>query len=306
VESALEVEQSVFIGLVYSTVSYPSGCDLPEFPPDRPAPMEIVLHYYHHHIGDFLKATSRLTDAQSMAYLRLLWMYYDSEKPLPNDLEVLAFQVGTDTKTVELILLSFFKPDDTGPEMVWMHTRCDKEIREYRKLIHKKSTAGKASAERRSNSSSTGVEQVSSTDPADVQLTNNQEPVTSNDIKDKSARKRAVDKPEEVTQKTWDAFLLHRKTKRATVTDVVLEKLSSEARKAGISLDEAMREMCARGWVGFNADWMQKSAIEKNIERKERADAAMRVITGQQRSITGDYIDVIEDKDDPFRISFGG
>jgi len=58
--------------------------------------MEIVVHYYHHHIGDFVKATARLTDAQSMAYLRLIWMYYDRERPLPDDIEALAFQLGTD------------------------------------------------------------------------------------------------------------------------------------------------------------------------------------------------------------------
>ena len=260
------------------------------------------MHYYHHHIGDFLKATSRLTDAQSMAYLRLLWMYYDSEKPLPDDLEVLAFQVGTDTKTVELILLSFFKRD----ELAWRHTRCDKEIEEYRQLIHKKRNAGKASAERRSNSSSTGVEQVSNSVPTGVQLTNNQEPVTNNQIKDKSARKRAVNKPDEVTDQTWEAFLVHRKSKRASVTDVVIDQIASEARKAGISLDSAMRLMCARGWTGFEADWLNKSQPANAwVEQKERANAAFRVMTGQQRSMSGDVIDIEEDKNDPFRLSFG-
>jgi hypothetical protein len=29
-------------------------------------------------------------------------------------------------------------------------------------------------------------------------------------------------------------------------------------------------------------------------------------MTGRQQSISGDFIDVIEDKDDPFRLSFGG
>jgi len=34
---------AVFIGLVYLTVSNPSGADFPEFSPDRSAPMEIVV-----------------------------------------------------------------------------------------------------------------------------------------------------------------------------------------------------------------------------------------------------------------------
>jgi len=56
------------------------------------------MHYYQHHIGDFIKATARLSDEQSMAYLRLIWMYYDRERPLPDDIEALAFQLGSDRK----------------------------------------------------------------------------------------------------------------------------------------------------------------------------------------------------------------
>ncbi len=175
------------------------------------------MHYYHHHIGDFVKATARLTDAQSMAYLRLIWMYYDRERPLPDDIEALAFQLGTDEKTVQLILVSFFRLEDG----CWHHTRCDAEIKEYKELIHKRSKAGKASAEHRINTSSTPVEQVSNTQPTDVQLTNNQEPITSNHIKEKKPRSTRFDlqevpdewidfckqeRPDIDPRKTFDAF----------------------------------------------------------------------------------------------------
>lgn len=179
--------------------------------------MEIVVHYYHHHIGDFIKATARLTDAQSMAYLRLIWMYYDRERPLPDDIEALAFQLGIDEKTVQLILVSYFRLEDG----CWHHTRCDAEIKEYKQLIHKRSKAGKASAEHRANTSSTPVEQVSDTQPTDVQLTNNQEPVTINHIKEKRPRSTRFDlndvpddwidfcnqeRPDLDPRKTFDAF----------------------------------------------------------------------------------------------------
>jgi uncharacterized protein YdaU (DUF1376 family) len=179
--------------------------------------MEIVVHYYHHHIGDFIKATARLTDAQSMAYLRLIWMYYDRERPLPDDIEALAFQLGIDEKTVQLILVSYFRLEDG----CWHHTRCDAEIKEYKQLIHKRSKAGKASAEHRANTSSTPVEQVSDTQPTDVQLTNNQEPITNNHIKEKRSRGSRFDlqempdnwidfckqeRPELEPRKTFDAF----------------------------------------------------------------------------------------------------
>lgn len=136
------------------------------------------MHYYQHHIGDFIKATARLSDSQCMAYLRLIWMYYDSEKPLKADARLLAFQVGAPLEDVELILQSFFNLQEDG----WHQTRCDQEIIDYQNWLAKKSNAGKASAERRKNSRSTGVEQVlddSSTveQPNQQPLTTNQQPI---------------------------------------------------------------------------------------------------------------------------------
>ncbi len=134
------------------------------------------MHYYQHHIGDFIKATARLTDGQSMAYLRLLWMYYDSEKPLKPDSKILAFQIGASIEDTELLLESFFWDSDNG----WHHTRCDQEIAEYHAYLEKKSNAGRASAERRKHSSSTVVEQVLNGCSTDVQLTTNHKPLTTN------------------------------------------------------------------------------------------------------------------------------
>lgn len=134
------------------------------------------MHYYQHHIGDFIKATARLSDTQAMAYLRLLWMYYDSEKPLKPDAKVLAFQIGASVEETELLLESFFWLAENG----WHHTRCDQEIAEYRAFLDKKSNAGKASAERRKNIRSTGVEQVLDSSATTEQLTTNQQPITNN------------------------------------------------------------------------------------------------------------------------------
>ena len=134
------------------------------------------MHYYQHHIGDFIRATARLTDAQAMSYLRLLWMYYESEKPLKPDAKILSFQIGTDLETTELLLESFFILCDDG----WHHSRCDREIQEYRSFLNKKSKAGKASAEQRKNIRSTDDEQMLNGCLTDVQLTNNQKPITNN------------------------------------------------------------------------------------------------------------------------------
>jgi len=142
------------------------------------------MHYYQHHIGDFIKATARLTDTQSMGYLRLLWMYYDSEKPLKPDAKVLAFQIGASVEETELLLESFFWLAENG----WHHTRCDKEIEDYRQFLNKKSNAGKASAERRRNNSSADVQQAFNDSSTTVQLTTNHKPLTIKPIKEKTQR----------------------------------------------------------------------------------------------------------------------
>jgi uncharacterized protein YdaU (DUF1376 family) len=134
------------------------------------------MHYYQHHIGDFIKATSCLTDSQAMAYLRLIWMYYDSEKPLQDDVDVLALQVGLPATEVQLLLRAYFRLEDG----VWKHTRCEAELEEYRSFIDKKSRAGKASAEQRKNSSITSDEHVLNECSTDVQLTTNHKPITNN------------------------------------------------------------------------------------------------------------------------------
>jgi hypothetical protein len=67
-----------------------------------------------------------------------------------------------------------------------------------------------------------------------------------------------------------------RKEKRAAVTDVAIQAIRKEANKAGVSLDAAMREMCARGWQGFKADWMHKEVKKSDV---------VAVMTGRKESI---------------------
>jgi uncharacterized protein YdaU (DUF1376 family) len=136
------------------------------------------MHYYQHHIGDFIKATARLSDSQTIAYLRLLWMYYDTEKPLILDTELLAFQIGTSIQDTELLLRTFFILTDEG----WKQTRCEEEISSYREFLNKKSMAGRASAEQRKNIRSTPVQQTLNDSSTDVQLTTNHKPITNINI----------------------------------------------------------------------------------------------------------------------------
>lgn len=102
------------------------------------------MHYYQHHIGDFIKDTARLNDAQCMAYLRLIWLYYDTESPLNNDIDALAFEIGASASDVGQILKRFFFLHEDG---LWHHPRCNKEILAFRE----KSDKAKKSADARWN-----------------------------------------------------------------------------------------------------------------------------------------------------------
>jgi uncharacterized protein YdaU (DUF1376 family) len=223
------------------------------------------MHYYQHHIGDFIKATARLSDSQAMGYLRLLWMYYDSEKPLNKDVEVLAFQIGATIEDTNLLLRSFFVFRETG----WHQTRCDNEIQEYREFLDKKSNAGKASAQRRKNISSTDVQQVLNSCSTVEQLTTNQQPLTINQ-EPKKEKATVVAAPEGVSQDVWDTFVKQRKTVRAVITPVVIKAIASEAEKAGWTLEKALAECAARGWRGFKAEWV----APKQTFAQQAADVA--------------------------------
>ena len=92
-----------------------------------------------------------------------------------------------------------------------------------------------------------------------------------------------------------------RKTKRAEVTKTAIEGIAIEALKAGLSLDAALRECCARGWSGFKADWLlapQARASPFNTIHDQRA-ATIAALTGMnrhertdERDITGEAVRV--------------
>jgi uncharacterized protein YdaU (DUF1376 family) len=99
------------------------------------------MHFYPHHIGDFLKDTSHLNDHQLATYLRMMWKYYLDESPITGDFEDIAFAMRTDEKTVRTLLKHFFIESESG----WAHARCDKVIAEF----HSKSESARLSAKAR-------------------------------------------------------------------------------------------------------------------------------------------------------------
>lgn len=71
-------------------------------------------------------------------------------------------------------------------------------------------------------------------------------------------------------------WLALRKSKKAPVTQTVVNGVLKEAQKAGISLQEALSISCQRGWTGFQADWIQdKKAVKNgNFSKTDYTDGA--------------------------------
>ena len=163
------------------------------------------MHYYQHHIGDFIKDTSFLTNEEVGIYLKLLWIYYDTEQPLPNSLFELSMKVNARDQQDALagILGMFFTLENNA----WHHTRCDKEIDHYHQQLETASRAGKASAAKRAlNRRSTGVEQALDLCSTDVQPTNNQQPTTINQKPKRESQRGTRLAPDFPLSDEWVSF----------------------------------------------------------------------------------------------------
>ena len=71
-------------------------------------------------------------------------------------------------------------------------------------------------------------------------------------------------RPDDVQITVWDDFIKLRKAKRAAVTETAINGIRREAERAGMTLDAAMQEMCANGWQGFKAEWVNKTKGNSN------------------------------------------
>ena len=75
--------------------------------------------------------------------------------------------------------------------------------------------------------------------------------------REEKSRGRTAARPGDVSEETWEDWIAYRKGKRAVVTGKAMQRIQTEATKAGMELDEALTLAMARGWQGFEADWVK-------------------------------------------------
>ena len=85
---------------------------------------------------------------------------------------------------------------------------------------------------------------------------------------------KEIDTPIGVSQQVWESFVKQRKTKKAQVTQLVIDGIQKEANKAGWTLEMALNEVVVRNWQSFKAEW-----VKDKVSNAERLSNSMAVLT---------------------------
>lgn len=207
------------------------------------------MNFYPFHIGDYISHTSHLTDAEDLAYRRMIDLYYQSEQPF-DSAEKIARKVRSTPEIVQTLLGEYFEQDEQG---LWHNGRADQEIAKY----HAMQEGGRKGAALRWGKGS------DSPPKQPPMQTKNQEPITKNHIKATGVP------PADVSNDIFQDYLKIRKAKKSPWTPTAQKLMRSEAEKAGISLQDAMEMCCARGWIGFKAEWVSKDSVSQRSDDKQ-------------------------------------
>jgi uncharacterized protein YdaU (DUF1376 family) len=252
---------------------------------------EIAINYYKRHIGDYLKATLKLTMLQDGAYNRLLDLYYSDENPLPLDKDEIyttaRCQSRYDKDAVYHVLMRFFVETDEG----YRHKRCDAEIEaakpktESNRVNGKLGGRPKKQSEHEPTNNPLGFYSVTQTEPIDNL---SHKPVTNNHKKAKSKPSAAFAAPVGISPELWDSYLETRRKKRASnepETLAYVAKQIADFRSAGHDVEALVRGSVIAGWAGVfepkaNAPNGHGYESAKDKSRRETIE----ILTGAKRN----------------------
>jgi uncharacterized protein YdaU (DUF1376 family) len=120
--------------------------------------------WYKFHLGDYITHTLHLSDAEDLAYRRLLDLYYMSEKEIPLNTEEVARKIRLDLDITESVLDEFFEKTETG----YRNNRCDAEISKYQHQVATNRSLGKRGGRPKKTESET--ESEPNTNPKKIQI----------------------------------------------------------------------------------------------------------------------------------------
>ncbi len=265
------------------------------------SPSEVfALNYYPHHIGDFIRDTARLSDTLCMAYLRMIWLYYETESPLPYDCNATAFKIGANALDVQSLLNAFFIVGDDG---LWHNSRCDRVISDYYSKAEKAKKSANArwnNAKKMRTHTERNADESKIDASTDAMIDANQEPITNNHKKKdqkilspQSDDAADIALPSCIPTDAWSRWIIYRRSRKLSVSKTAISghiKLLTELSQQGQDTSLVIQQSIDQGWQGL----FPVKSKTKTESRDEARARTIQALTGQspQGGDNGRVIDI--------------
>jgi uncharacterized protein YdaU (DUF1376 family) len=237
------------------------------------------MHYYKFNIADYRKDTGHLSTIEHGIYRQLIDWYYLDEQPIPEENQVVIrrLRLGSDeVNFLQNVLSDFFVLGKTG----YTHKRIEVEIKDYHEQVEKNKNNGKLGGRpKKTQSVISGLPDESQNNPNHKPLTTNHKP--------KRESATVVACPPDVSQQIWNDWVALRKSKKAPITQTVLNGAIAEAKILGWPLEKFLAEWCSRGSQGLKAEWIVKpnpaDKVRLTVAPSNEPDPALEKIKADEK-----------------------
>jgi len=211
------------------------------------------MHYFKFNIKDYHFATKHFNYIEHGAYLLLMSVYYETEKPLPLNINEVTktcmARNEEEINAIKYVLENFFTKTEDG----YVQKRAMAELNQYKSNGEKRSYASNVRwAKHKNKDSDANAMQMDSTSNA------NQETQTI-----KQETDTPFVKPLDVSQNIWEEYMRLRKAQNKPISELNIKAFRREAARAGISLNGVLTHCVENSWISFKSEWLGKKVKEE-------------------------------------------
>ena len=240
------------------------------------------MNYYPHNIGDFAIETKYMTFEQKGIYVDLLDRYLSTGKPLATQWVAAIERLASDGAVKSVLTLCFEEKDG-----FYYHAGCEKLLADYAATVEKNRRNARSRSKRTTETVEDQQFEASGHLVAAQSLATgvpNQEPITSNqkpekeEARSKPARRPApkLVKPEGVSDGVWDEWQALKRKLCKSCSQRMVDAIAREAKKAGMTVEEAMVYQLEKGWKGFEAEWVLRDRGQFSDQPKSQTKFVLR------------------------------
>jgi len=208
------------------------------------------MHYFKFNIKDYHYATRHFNFIEHGAYLHLMTLFYETEKPLPKSIDELAKLCMTrseeEINAIKRILENFFVETEDG----YVQKRAATELEKYKSNNGKKAMASNIRWDKyRKEKAEEKQDEVTEEETTLVHIS----------------------KPMDVNISVWEDYMHFRKLQKKPLYETTLKSIRKEAVQAGINLNQAITVCLENNWINFKAQWYEE------LKAKSKQNEPMRL-----------------------------